>query len=76
MKNCTLVNGVTLPAFEDQINRILADDESAQLAELLFVQGTGFVAAIVREAKDGPSPRNAEKPPRQAKRPAKPQGKH
>ncbi len=54
MKRCTLINGVTLPAFEDQINRILANDESAQLAELLFVQGTGFVAAIIAEAKEDP----------------------
>jgi hypothetical protein len=74
MKICTLINGVTLPAFQDQINRILANDESAQLAGLLFVQGTGFVAAILGEAKAGP-PADPEKQSGHARRPVKPKAR-
>jgi hypothetical protein len=62
MKSCSLVVGVTLPALEGQINRILADDESAQLIGLLFAQGTGFVSAIVQEARKVPSSGTAKRP--------------
>lgn len=74
MKNCILLVGVTLPVLEGQINRIFADDESAQLAELLFAQGTGFVAAIVRDAKALP-PSNTARGEKEAKRSSKSKSK-
>ena len=71
MKTCTLINGITLQGFEDQINRMFADDESAQLAGLLFVPGTGFIAAIVSEAKERP-PARPDRQLRHGRRAAKP----
>lgn len=51
MNNCKLLIGVTLAALEGKINAIFAEDESAQLVDVFFAQGTGFVAAMVRDAE-------------------------
>jgi hypothetical protein len=74
MKNCKLLVGVTLQALEGRINAMLAEDESAQLVELIFAQGSGFVAAMVREAREAP-PIGATKRPEEPKRPGRSKSK-
>jgi hypothetical protein len=75
VKNCKLLVGVTLPALEGRINTMLAEDESAQLVELIFAQGSGFVAAMVRDAKELPPRETVAKRSQEARRPAKSKSK-
>jgi hypothetical protein len=75
VKNCKLLVGVTLQTLEGRINAMLAEDESTQLVELIFAQGIGFVAAMVRDAKGLPPRETVAKRSQQARRPAKSKSK-
>jgi hypothetical protein len=75
VKTCNLLVGVTLQALEGKINTMLAEDESAQLADLIFAQGSGFVAAMVRDAKEVPPRETLAKRSQEPRRLAKSKSK-
>jgi len=52
MRGCKLLLAVTLPALEQEINRMLSEERSARLLQAFFVHGTGFIGAVEYEAEE------------------------
>ncbi|WP_129518123.1 hypothetical protein [Burkholderia stabilis] len=44
------VTGVTLVALEDRVNQLIDEHPDLTLKQVLFAQGTGFVAVLERSA--------------------------
>ncbi|GEM_PF-7026923 len=40
--------GVSLPALEENLNRIAVSEPSLKLIQIMYVHGTGFVAVVER----------------------------
>jgi hypothetical protein len=70
MTRYKLLLGVTFAALEDEINRMVSDDSSAELINAFFAQGTGFIGAMEYE---GAEPTREQ--PRQKAKPVEPQRK-
>jgi hypothetical protein len=52
MTSYKLLLGVTFAALEDEINRLVSDDSSAELINAFFAQGTGFIGAMKYEGTE------------------------
>lgn len=46
MRRYQFVVGMTISALEDELNRIMNDDPSTKLIQVLYAQGTGFIGII------------------------------
>jgi hypothetical protein len=48
MRKYQFIVGVSLSALEEEVNRVVNDEQSAKLNQVFYAQGTGFVGVIER----------------------------
>ena len=60
MDKYQFIVGMSVPALEVEINRLVSGDTDLHLRQVLFAQGTGFIA-IVERTGEHPPPAEAPK---------------
>ena len=48
MQRYQFLVGVSVPALEEEVNRIVNDERSAKLNQVFYAPGTGFVGVVER----------------------------
>ncbi len=52
MQRYQFIVGVSLPALEEEVNRIVNDELFAKLNQVFYAPGTGFVGIVERPARE------------------------